>query len=165
MFAYISEGKPDEFGSVLEAGIYPAIVIKAEEKTSKKSGNPMLELHLRCLSEEGKTSIVREYLINTQNMIWKIDRLLWATGRNPQSGSSIQIAPHELIGNNIYVRVGIEHGAKMDFNTCEEVMSEAEALVLIDAMKRRPVSAQQLPRQAAKPPYASASRYDDDIPF
>lgn len=128
MFTYKSNGQPDAFG-FLPAGVYPAIVIKAEEKTSK-SGNPMLVVSLKAMDKNGESTTVQEYLASTEKSIWKIDNFMWAIGICPQAGQTVSIMPNQIIGKSCYVRVGVEKGESRDFNNCLEVMSVEEGRVI-----------------------------------
>ena len=51
---------------LLPAGKYPFSVIKAEEKTSKASGNPMLALQLTVYADNGGQSTIFDYLMENK---------------------------------------------------------------------------------------------------
>lgn len=142
MFTYKSNGQPDTFG-FLPAGVYPAIVTKAEEKTSK-SGNPMLVVSLKAMGRSGESTTVQEYLASTEKSIWKIDNFMWAIGICPQAGQTVTVMPNQITGKKCYVRVGVEKGDTRDFNNCQEVMSEEEGRVL-------EISGTQAPKMMARP--------------
>jgi hypothetical protein len=56
---------------LLEDGTYNFEVVSAEAKQSK-TGNPMIELHLKIWDKDGKDHLVYDYLVGTSNMAWKL---------------------------------------------------------------------------------------------
>ena len=57
--------------NLIPEGIYDFEVLKANQKVSK-SGNEMIEMQLKVWDKEGKTHLIYDYLVSTQNMTYKI---------------------------------------------------------------------------------------------
>lgn len=57
--------------SLLKDGYYDAHVFDAIEKTSS-TGNPMIEMHLKVYDDTGRPNDVRDFLVFTPKMNWKV---------------------------------------------------------------------------------------------
>ncbi len=186
MFTYRSEGQPVTYGFLPE-GVYPALVMKVEERVAKQSNNPMLVVTLKAMGPDGESSTVTEYLTSTAKSIWKIDRFMWAIGVCPAAGAMVTVVPQQVVGKRCYVRLGVEHGDQRDFNNCQEVLSleEGQALVGGGVQPARPAARtteecsgpgwrgnSYYPEEAARAAGKSAKQDEfenleeaDDIPF
>lgn len=57
---------------LLKDGVYDAVVSAAEDKVSANSGNPMMKLTLHVFDESGKSHTVKDFLVFTKSMMWKV---------------------------------------------------------------------------------------------
>lgn len=64
--------------SLLPDNIYDFTVVKAEDTTSKTSGNPMIALNLRCQGPDDADGFVNDYLM--ESMLAKMYEFCEATG-------------------------------------------------------------------------------------
>lgn len=78
---YNNKYTPPEKIIALEEGSYPFKIISAEEKTSRKSGNDMIEIYL-CLNP-GQPEVGRatDWIVDSEKMTWKRKHLLYAIGK------------------------------------------------------------------------------------
>ena len=95
---------------VLPPGDYPAEIIKAEEKTSKK-GNPMLVVELNVFDTgTGRSRKITDYIVTggQHSADWKLQNLAVSTG----VGNNGEIIAGELTGLACKVKVRIKPPAE-----------------------------------------------------
>jgi hypothetical protein len=92
---------------LLAGNVYTAKIIQAAEKTSKRSGNPMLELTVK-VGEPGNTVEIRDYLVFTPNMMGNLTRFAEAIGLPvPQNeGETLSIEEKDCLGKRARVELG-----------------------------------------------------------
>jgi hypothetical protein len=95
------DNRPD----FVEAGVYPATIIEAEEKLSKSSGNEMIELRWRL---DSPAPLVFDYLTFGEKMGWKVDTFLKSTGTQPEKGKEVEIEAEKLVGIRAFVQLAVE---------------------------------------------------------
>jgi hypothetical protein len=99
----------EDAAGVLPKGEYAAVVSKATEKTSKASGNPMIELDLTVYAKDGKEKFVRDWLVCTDGGQAKIQRFCKAINQwNTYQAGELSAATCE--GANVIVKLGVEEG-------------------------------------------------------
>lgn len=79
-FEALSDQEIMQERGILPEGIYNFQVIKAEKRISS-AGNPMLELKLKVWDANGKTYTVRDFLVATRKMAWKIKHFWESVGQ------------------------------------------------------------------------------------
>lgn len=77
-FTPMSEQQCQEV-NVLPAGVYDFEVVEAEDTTSKK-GNAMITLSLRVFNPNGGSVMVRDWLVATDGMMYKVRHFCYAVG-------------------------------------------------------------------------------------
>jgi hypothetical protein len=100
-------------------GIYEVEVINAIEKTSKTSGQPMIELKVQVVGQNGDHGPkFFDWLVMSEGGAWKIDSFLVAAGKHPGEGVEIELEADDLIG--VAVRARLKQ-RKKDNGTVMEV--------------------------------------------
>ena len=94
---------------LLKEGEYDAVVQKAEDKTSANSGNPMIDLTLLVYDAEGKTHTVRDFLVFTKSMMWKVIHCASSAGLMMQYTSG-RLCSDILKDKRVRVKVATEEG-------------------------------------------------------
>lgn len=112
MFAYEAmdeETAMQERYQLLKEGEYDAVVQKSEDKTSTNSGNNMMDVTLAVYDAEGKTHSVRDFLVFTPKMMWKVIHCAGSADlmNDYTLGRFCSIA---LTGKRVRVKIGIEEG-------------------------------------------------------
>ena len=93
-------------------GIYEMEIIDAKEKTSAK-GNPMLELKWEIVGKNGDNGPqLKDWLVMSEAVMWKIDAFLVACGKHPGEGVEIELEADDLIGVAVRARLKQEKDAK-----------------------------------------------------
>jgi hypothetical protein len=93
-------------------GIYEMEIIDAKEKTSAK-GNPMLELKWEIVGKNGDNGPqLKDWLVMSEAVMWKIDAFLVACGKHPGEGVEIELDADDLIGVAVRARLKQEKDAK-----------------------------------------------------
>lgn len=134
--------------SVLEPGRYNARIVHAKEDVSN-SGNDMLVLEVEVFGPEG-TVIVKDWLLSTERMVWKLQHLCEALGLSAKYAAG-ELKPEDVAGRSCCVDTSIEKPKP-------------------DSKYQRPQSriddymAQEFAGSAPKPA-ASSKSDDDDLPF
>ena len=93
-------------------GIYEMEVIDAKEKKSQ-AGNPMLELKWEIVGKNGDNGPqLKDWLVMSEAVMWKIDAFLVACGKHPGEGVEIELDADDLIGVAVRARLKQEKDAK-----------------------------------------------------
>ena len=92
---------------LLPAGKYPFSVIKAEEKTSKASGNPMLALQLTVYANNGGQVTVFDYLM--ENKPAQLEQFCRFTGLEALYASG-KLEESDCVGREGWVCIKIQPG-------------------------------------------------------
>lgn len=145
---------------VIKAGVYPATVIKAEEKVSK-ANNPMMVVEVEIFTPDGKSKFVKDFITTGGEypQDWRLKHLAKAVGL-PVTGTINAI---DLQGKSMHCKIGIKP-AKGGYGESNEVKDyHAEGAAKDDAVDIAPVVAAG-PRRPT-PPAQGASGSDDLPPF
>lgn len=97
----LSKVKENNYG-VLKAGTYTCKIVKAEETTSKSSGNPMIKLEL-MYEEEGVKLFDNVPIM--EKMMWKVKHLVEGTQTTLLNG---ELDVNDLLGKYVDVKVKVE---------------------------------------------------------
>lgn len=94
-------------------GIYEIECIDAKEKTSKTSGNPMMELNWQIVGKNGDHGPkLKDWLVMSEAVAWRIDSFLVAAGKHPGEGVEIELEADDLIGVAVRARLKQEKDTK-----------------------------------------------------
>lgn len=91
---------------ILPPGDYPAQVVNAEEKLSKK-GNPMLVVKIKVFNlKNGSETNITDYMVlgGEYSADWRVKELVEASGIEVSG----DLNPYELNGRNVKVRLKIK---------------------------------------------------------
>ena len=93
-------------------GIYEMEIIDAKEKKSQ-AGNPMLEIKWEIVGKNGDNGPqLKDWLVMSEAVMWKIDAFLVACGKHPGEGVEIELDADDLIGVAVRARLKQEKDAK-----------------------------------------------------
>ena len=105
-----SEPKP--MGAALRPGHYKVEITDAIEKQSK-AGNEMMELDLLVIEPRAfYGSTMRDYIVNSEKMRWKVNQVIAAIGMAVDEGDSGDLEPKHIVGKTAIVRVELEANPK-----------------------------------------------------
>lgn len=99
----------DNMPDFVEAGVYPATIIEAEEKISKSSGNEMIELKWQL---DSPAPHIWDYLTFGEKMGWKVDTFLKSTATQPEKGIEIEISAEKLVGLRAFIQLAVEDDSR-----------------------------------------------------
>lgn len=57
---------------LMKEGVYDAVITASKDTVSSNSGNPMMDMMVTVYDEQGKTHDVRDFLVFTKQMMWKV---------------------------------------------------------------------------------------------
>jgi len=112
MFSYdvmTEEEAMRERFQLLEDGEYNAVITRAEARISTNSGNPMIEVDLDVYDKNGRAHVVRDFLVFTRSMTWKVIHCTNAVGLQKEFESK-QLQPEMLVNKNVRVMVSVQAG-------------------------------------------------------
>ena len=115
MFVYdvMSEQEAiEERFNLLKEGEYDAVITVSHDKVSANSGNPMMDITLQVFDENGKARDVRDFLVFTKTMMWKVIHFADSAGLLTQYEQG-KLCSEVAIGNRVRVKIGIEEGGEI----------------------------------------------------
>ncbi len=115
MFAYevMSEQEAiEERFNLLKEGEYDAVVLSSIDKVSANSGNPMMDITLQVFDENGKARDVRDFLVFTKTMMWKVIHFADSAGLLTQYEEG-KLCSDVALGKRVRVKIAIEEGGEI----------------------------------------------------
>ncbi len=99
----------EERFNLLKEGEYDAIVIASQDKVSANSGNPMMDMILQVFDENGKARDVRDFLVFTKGMMWKVIHFADSAGILPGYEDG-KLCSEMAIDSRVRVKITVEEG-------------------------------------------------------
>lgn len=102
----------EERFNLLKEGEYDAVISASLDKVSANSGNPMMDITLQVFDEAGKARDVRDFLVFTKTMMWKVIHFADSAGllKPYEEG---KLCSEVAIGNRVRVKIGVEEGGEI----------------------------------------------------
>lgn len=94
---------------LLKDGIYDAVVSAAEDKISANSGNPMMKLTLQVFDDNGKVYSVKDFLVFTKSMMWKVIHFADSAGLLKEYEAG-KLCSDIVLQKRVTVRISTEEG-------------------------------------------------------
>jgi len=112
MFNYtpvtLNEAMQDRF-QLLKEGIYDAVIESSQDRLSS-SGNPMLDMMLQVYDENGKAHAVRDFLVFTKGMMWKVVHFA-AAAKLVKEYEEGKLCSEVAVGATMRVKICIDPGS------------------------------------------------------
>lgn len=97
---------------LLKDGEYDAVVESSVDKVSANSGNPMLELTLQVFDADGRVRHVRDFLVFTKNMMWKVIHFAQSAGLMKEYEEG-KLCSDLVEGKRLRVKIAVEEGSEI----------------------------------------------------
>jgi hypothetical protein len=97
---------------LLKEGEYDAVIAASLDKVSASSGNPMMDMTIQVYDENGKGYDVRDFLVFTKGMMWKVVHFADSAGLLEQYESG-KLCSEVAVGNRVRVKIVIEEGSEI----------------------------------------------------
>lgn len=97
--------------NLLKEGEYDAVILVSQDKQSS-SGNPMMDITLQVFDDAGKSRDVRDFLVFTQTMMWKVIRFADSAGLMEQYEQG-KLCSEVAVGHRLRVKIAIEEGSEI----------------------------------------------------
>lgn len=113
MYDVMSEQEAiEERFNLLKEGEYDAVIASSEDRVSASSGNPMMAITLQVFDEAGKARDVRDFLVFTKTMMWKVIHFSDSAGllKVYEDG---KLCSEAAVGNRVRVKIGVEEGGEI----------------------------------------------------
>ena len=144
---------------LFENGVYKAAIEHAESKTSSK-GNPMCVILMRIWNANGDVKEIRDWLLTTPSMIWKLRHVCEAVGLLKEFDEK-KFQPEMLIGKDVMVDLIIQKGKEISF---EKLGNKAPGAKYNDQNRVNDYIASREDK-GMKPLPLVEKEFDDIIPF
>jgi len=151
---------------LLAKGEYDAVIEKSQDRVSSNSGNPMMDMTLSVFDEQGRSHSVRDFLVFTKSMMWKVIHCADSAGIIDQYKSG-KLCSDLIQGKRVRVKIGIEEGKIIPE---EKLQDKSPGSKYPDKNKVEDylkVGVSSLPRKENNYNTAATSKLDDEdnIPF
>ncbi len=111
---YSDQEAQEERYNLLKEGYYDAVIASSVDKTSS-SGNPMMDITLQVFDENGRARNVRDFLVFTKSMMWKVIDFADSAGIK-EAYNEGRLCSDLAIGNRVRVKVTVEPGSEISFD-------------------------------------------------
>jgi hypothetical protein len=97
---------------LLPDGDYQAVVDSSLDKISQNSGNPMMDMILSVYDSNGKPHQVRDFLVFTRGMMWKVIHCAESAGLMKEYAEK-KFCSDTVRGKSLIVRIRTEKGGEI----------------------------------------------------
>ncbi len=114
MFAYqvyTEQEAIEERFNLLKEGEYDAVITVSHDKQSS-TGNPMMDVTLQVFDDQGKSRDVRDFLVFTKTMMWKVIHFADSAGLLTQYEQG-KLCSEVAVGQRVRVKINIEEGGEI----------------------------------------------------
>ena len=139
---------------LLKEGIYEAVVTESQDKRSS-SGNPMMDMTLTVYDDLGKTHEVRDFLVFTKPMMWKVVHFADSAGCLPGYEDG-KLCSQLAINKRVMVKIAIEEGKEIPL---DKLNGKPQGTKYFDKNK-----VEDYIKKEDQKPSSGATFQDDDIP-
>ncbi len=140
---------------LLKEGEYDAVVMSSEDKVSS-SGNHMMEIILAVYDAEGKAHSVRDFLVFTKPMMWKVIHCA-DSAKVKKAYLDGKFCSRVLVDNGVRVKVGVEAGKEIP---SDKLNGKPQGSKYPDKNK-----IEDYIKECDQAPLSHSSPEDEDIPF
>ena len=162
MFDYevlTEEEATQERFQLLPDGEYHSVCQSSIDKISQNSGNPMMDIIWSVYDSNGKSHPVRDFLVFTKSMMWKVIHCAESTGKL-QEYNDKKFCSDIIRGASCILRIGTEKGGLIPD---DKLKGKAPGARYPD---RNKVEDYVVGKVSMKPPVSTDDSFiDDDIPF
>lgn len=146
---------------LLKEGIYEAVVTASQDTTSSK-GSPMMDITIAVYDENGKSHDVRDFLVFTKQMMWKIVHFSDSAGMLKEYEAG-KLCSETAINKRVMVKLVVEQGGEIPQDKLKGKPLGTRYFdknKVEDYIKKGDQGAAGVPNGDTPPPFT-----DDDIPF
>jgi hypothetical protein len=102
----------EERFQLIKEGEYDAVISASQDTHSANSGNPMMDLTVTVFDENGKPHDIRDFLVFTNNMMWKVRHLADSAGLLEEYEAQL-LCSEVVIDKRVRVKVVVEQGGEI----------------------------------------------------
>jgi hypothetical protein len=96
---------------LMKEGVYDAVVT-ASQDTQSKTGNAMMDITLSVYDESGKTHDIRDFLVFTKGMMWKVVHFADSAGIMKEYEEG-KLCSETAINKSVKVKISMEQGREI----------------------------------------------------
>ena len=94
---------------LMKEGEYEAIIIASEDTVSANSGNPMMSMILSVFDDAGRAHSVKDYLVFTPKMMWKVIHCAKSAGLEKEYGAQ-KFCSDIIMDKRVRVKIVVKEG-------------------------------------------------------
>lgn len=145
---------------LIKEGIYDG-VITASQDTKSKTGNPMMDMTITVYDENGKGHDIRDFLVFTKQMMWKVVHFCDSAGilKEYESG---KLCSQVAIDKRVQVKISVEEGREIPQ---DQLKGKPVGSKYPDKNKVEDYIKQEEQGKPSAHSTESAPFQDDDVPF
>jgi uncharacterized protein DUF669 len=147
---------------LLKEGIYDAVITASQDTTSTNSGNHMMDMTVTVYDKNGKTHDVRDFLVFTKAMMWKVVHFADSAGMLKEYEEG-KLCSETAINKRVMVKIVVEQGSEIPQDKLKGKPLGTRYFdknKIEDYIKKGEKGAKGVPNGDTPPPFT-----DDDIPF
>lgn len=152
-YEVLTEEEMNQERGILRPGFYPAEIVSAEPKTSKTSGNPMVELKVKVWDDAGRVTTLFDYIVFTRKMAWKIKHFWESAGKPEKYDGAFRC--DDAMGLSCFLETALEEGDKGQRAKIKDYITEEE-------YKKAKADEATVNQKIAA---SKADDFDDEVPF
>jgi hypothetical protein len=145
--------------NLLKEGEYDAVINVSHDKTSASSGNPMMDMTLQVFDAQGRARDVRDFLVFTKSMMWKVIHFADSAGLMAQYEQG-KLCSEIAVGQRVRVKINIEEGSEIpadklngkpvgikypDKNKVDDYVKRSDQKPLVKSLEDDPFADDDLP--------------------
>lgn len=144
---------------LMKEGIYEGVITSSQD-TRSSTGNPMMDVTVTVYDENGKPHDVRDFLVFTKTMMWKVIHFCDSAGLLKEYEAG-KLCSQVAIDKRVMVKVAVEEGSEIpqDKLKGKPLGSKYPDKNKIGEYIKRSEQGAQVPNGDNPPPFV-----DDDIP-
>lgn len=97
---------------LIKEGEYEAVITASSDTKSASSGNPMMDMTVTVYDENGKNHDVRDFLVFTKQMMWKVVHFAESAGIEKEYEAG-KLCSQVSINKVVRVKIIVEQGSEI----------------------------------------------------
>lgn len=146
---------------LIKEGIYEGVITSSQD-TKSSTGNPMMDMTVTVYDENGKPHDIREFLVFTKTMMWKVIHFADSAGLLKEYEEG-KLCSQVAIDKRVMVKVIVEEGSEIPQDKLKGKplgSKYPDKNKIGEYIKKEAQSDTKVGRSEINPPLI-----DDDIPF
>ena len=97
---------------LMKEGVYEGVITVSSDTKSQNSGNPMMDITVTVYDENGRTHEVRDFLVFTKQMMWKVIHFAESAGLLKEYEEG-KLCSEVALNKMVLVKLTVEQGSEI----------------------------------------------------